>query len=138
MDISMPTFNPSKLIMMPRNSLLFQEFSYPLTTGVDFFKRSLPPLPTKNPGNPREFYSAGKSFTLRRLQNRPDDVIEIRIVNCVEVYFKNFSQAVTAVVTKGPAYWVGKTIFAKFYDPLYVSPDDLQTLPGKNSQITGI
>ena len=121
---------------MAKNVPLFQEFSYPSTTGVDFFKRSLPHLPTKDPGSPRDFYAPGKSFTLCRPRNIPSDSIKIKIVKCVDVYFKNFSQAVTAVVINGPAYWVGKTIFVKFYDPLYVSPDDLQTLTRRKSQLS--
>lgn len=107
-------------------SPLFEEFSYGEQRQVDFFKRSLPPLPSKFPGNPSELYVPQKVLSLRRPPDKPGPPLKVAIRQAVDCYFGNFSQTCVATVVEGPQYWVGKPVFLKLYDPLFINPDDLR------------
>ncbi len=106
---------------------MWQRYPYPPDSRSkgDFYGRELPPLPSQTPQRPERQYSVNKSFSLRS----PNETIKITISNQIDVGFCKFSQAVLAAVEDGPGYLKGTTVFVKFYDPLFLNPDDLRTIP---------
>src|SRR5436190_11237032 len=114
--------------------LMFRPYAYPpeaRASGRDYFGRPLPPLPSKTPKPPQFQYAENKSFSL----NRPNEVVTVTITKQVDVGYSNFSQAVLANVDDGPPCLVGKEVFLKFYDPLFLNPDDLESIHMPTSQI---
>ena len=105
---------------------MWQRYPYPPESRSkgDFYGRDLPSLPSQTPLRPEREYSINKSFSLRR----PNETIKITISKQVDIGFCKFSQAVLATVEEGPEYLQGTTVFVKFYDPLFLNPDDLRTV----------
>jgi hypothetical protein len=98
------------------------------SSGVDYFGRQLPPLPSTSP-LPNKFYAVDSSFTLRRPRDpAPSETVKVNVIEAVDVGWCNLSQSVKARVEDGPQYLLGKEVFLKFFDPLYISPDDLPTI----------
>ena len=93
-------------------------------SGRDYFGRPLPPLPSKTPKGPRFQYAINKSFSLKT----PNQVVTVTVVKHLDVAFSNFSQAVLANIEDGLSDLAGKQVFLKFYDPLFLNPDDLQSI----------
>lgn len=105
----------------------FRPYAYPpeaRTSGRDRCGRPLPPLPSKTPKPPQFLYAENKSFALKRL----NQVVTVTITKQVDVGYSNFSQAVLANVEDGPPTLMGEEVFLKFYDPLFLNPDDLRSI----------
>jgi len=96
----------------------------------DYFGRNLPPLPDKPFMKASKLYATNNSFNLYRLQNSPPGIetVRVTVVKPVDVGYSCMSQSVIAQVDEGPPYLQGRTVFIKFYDPLYINPDCLQTI----------
>lgn len=105
---------------------MWQRYPYPPDSRSkgDFYGRHLPLLPSQSPQRPERQYSINKSFSL----TRPNEIIKITVSKHVDVGFCKFSQAVLATVHEGPKHLQGTTVFVKFYDPLFLNPDDLRTI----------
>ena len=103
---------------------------HPGNAGKDFYGRSLPPLPTKPYLSARKQYKVGTSFRLSRPINTPPylEFVVVKIVKIVDVAKFNYVQSVHAQVEEGPRHLVGKDVFLKIFDSLYVNPDDLETI----------
>ena len=98
------------------------------SSGVDYFGRQLPPLPS-TPPLPNKFYVADSSFILRRPRDPlPSETVKVTVTEAVDVGWCNLSQSVKARVEDGPQYLLGMEVFLKFFDPLYINPDDLPTI----------
>lgn len=98
------------------------------SSGVDYFGRQLPPLPSTPPPFPNKFYAVDNSFTLHRPRDpAPRETVKVTVTEAVDVGWCNLSQSVKARVEDGPKYLLGKEVFIKFFDPLYINPDDLPT-----------
>lgn len=112
---------------LTRSRTMWQQYPYPPESRCkgDFYGRPLPSLPSQTPPRPERQYSVNTSFSL----TRPNETIKITVSKHVDIGFCKFSQAVLATIEEGPNYLQGKTVFMKFYDPLFVNPDDLQTIP---------
>ena len=99
------------------------------SSGVDYFRRQLPPLPSVTSPFPNKFYTVDSSFTLRRPRDpSPSEIVKVTVTEAVDVGWCNLSQSVKARVEDGPQYLLGKEVFLKFFDPLYINPDDLPTI----------
>lgn len=98
----------------------------------DFFGRQLPPLPTKRVCPPEKYYSVDSSFTLSQSKPPPPppEALKVTIIKATDVGWCKLSQSVCARIDDGPQHWLGKIVFLEFFDPLYINPDDLQTLYG--------
>jgi len=96
------------------------------SSGRDCFGRTLPRLPTKSPSFPFEIYPVGATFTLRRpKESSPQEIVKVSITKPVDVGWCKLSQAVLGRVNDGPRHLRGQDVFLKFFDPLYLNPDDL-------------
>ena len=114
--------------------LMFQPYAYPpesRASGRDCFGRPLPPLPRKTPRRPHLQYAVNKSFSLKR----PNQVVTVIIIKQVDVGYSKYSQAVLANVNDGPPGLAGEQVFLKFYDPLFLNPDDLRSITVPTSPI---
>src|SRR5271156_76008 len=110
-----------------------QIYPYPPGPGRlkgDCFGRNLPPLPNKPFMKASKLYAADKSFLLFRPQNSPPGIeaVSVTVVKPVDVGYSCMSQSVLAQVDDGPCNLQGRMVFLKFYDPLYINPDDLETI----------
>ena len=56
------------------------------------------------------------------------EIVKIKVLKIVDMGKFKFSQSVLACVEKGPHNLNGRDVFVKFFDPLYVNSDDLQTI----------
>jgi hypothetical protein len=101
-------------------------------TSGDFFGRQLPPLPAKRVCPPEKYYSVNSSFVISRSKPSPTppETLKVTIIDATDVGWCKLSQSVRSRIDDGPQHWVGKVVFLKFFDPLYINPDDLQTLYG--------
>ena len=96
----------------------------------DFYGRLRPALPTKVFPNANSVYKVDNSFQLTRSINTSPfiEIVKIKVLKKVDVGKFKFSQSVLAGVEEGPHNLNGRDVFVKFFDPLYVNPDDLQTI----------
>jgi len=90
----------------------------------DCYGRILPRL--SNAPFPRAaiHYAPGNTFTLTNLDTGD---VSIQIDKQVSVGYGLFPQTVIGTVLNGPEHVKGKTLLFKFYDPLYLNPDDVFT-----------
>jgi hypothetical protein len=58
----------------------------------------------------------------------PENVVKITVIEPTDVGYGKFSQSVRARVLEGPPHILRKEVFVKFYDPLYINPDDIKTI----------
>lgn len=96
----------------------------------DFYGRLHTALPTKAFPTANSVYKVNNSFQLTRPINTPPFVefVKIKVLKKVDVGQFKFSQSVLARVEQGPRNLNGRDVFVKFFDPLYVNPDDLKTI----------
>ena len=96
----------------------------------DFYGHHLPALPTKAFPTSNSFYKVNRSFQLTRPINTSPflEIVKIKVLKKFDVGKFKFSQSVLAHVEEGPHNLNGRDVFVKFFDPLYVNPDDLQTI----------
>lgn len=115
------------------NGRLLRADPYPpvqRSTGKDVLGRPLPSLPTTSPPFPQKIYHNGASFTLLKPKSFPPELARVTITESVDVGWCNLSQAVLAHVDSGTSNFAGESVFLKFFDPLYLNPDEL---PSKSS-----
>ena len=93
------------------------------SSGIDYFKRPLPKLPSISPPLPHHTYSVDATFTLYR--GHPNEAVKVSVMNPLDVGWCNLSQSFLARVDEGPITLVGKIVFLKVFDSLYINPDDL-------------
>src|SRR5205809_6352670 len=96
----------------------------------DFYGRHFPALPTKALPTANSVYKVDSSFQLTRPINTSPflEIVKIKVLKKVDVGKFKFSQSVLTHVEEGPHNINGRDVFVKFFDPLYVNPDDLQTI----------
>lgn len=120
---------PKTYVPERRNRVVYP---YPLglkCPGTDFFGRLLPSLPSRIPPHPAIIYGAGSIHTITRPAGGTRiETVTLRVVKPIEVGFCQFAQSILAQVDSGPQDLVGRTVFVKIFDSLYVNPDDLLTL----------
>src|SRR5271163_539580 len=107
-----------------------QQYAYPpgpARLKGDRRGRPLPPLPNK-------------PFLTAILQYRPDQTFElfphdpaeknikIAVIESTDVEYGKFLQSFKARVVSGPSHLINKPLYARFYDPLYINPDDVLTI----------
>ena len=95
----------------------------------DFFGRLLPPLPSTTPPPASTIYDVGKTFSITgpTPKGRTETVV-IKVVRPIELGYCQFTQSVIAHVESGPPYLLGRDVFVKVYDPLYIDPDNLPSM----------
>ena len=96
----------------------------------DFYGRLHLALPTNAFPTANSAYKVDSSFQLTRSINTSPfvEIVKIKVLKKVDVGKFKFSQSVLARVEEGPHSLNGRDVFVKFFDPLYVDPDDLQTI----------
>ena len=95
----------------------------------DIYGRCLPALPMKPFMKAKKQYEVNSSFCLfRPKEPPPDEMVRVRVTHAADVGYSKMTQSVIAHVDEGPSYLHGKNVFLKFYDPLYINPDDLRIL----------
>jgi hypothetical protein len=95
---------------------------------VDQYGRPLPPLPQKPFLKAAKQYAKGTVFELQsRDENVAQKAIKITVLEPLDVGYGKVSQSVKARVDEGPRALQGNIFFVKFYDQLYISPEDLFT-----------
>jgi hypothetical protein len=74
-------------------------------------------------------YEAGTTFKLFRSKEQHVfvEMVLITVLRAVDVGFSTLTQATIARVDEGPSNLLGKEVFLKFYDPLYIHPDVYNT-----------
>lgn len=55
------------------------------------------------------------------------ELLQVSIRKCLDIGYNNTNQTVVAQVESGSLSLNGKNVVLKFYDPLYVNPDNLQS-----------
>src|SRR5208282_6902802 len=108
---------------------MYQSYPYPpgpARLKGDWRGRVLPPLPNKPFLSAIMQYRPDQVFQLVARGNAPSaELVKVTLLEPTDVGYGNFTQSVKARVTDGPVDLVDKTVFLKFYDPLYINPDDL-------------
>ena len=95
----------------------------------DWCRRPLSPLPNTPFLTVILQYRPEQTFELfSRYGIQPEKVVKITVIEPIDVGYDKFSQSFKARVIEGSPHLVDKTIFAKFYDPLYINPDDILTI----------
>lgn len=111
---------------------MYQRYPYPPGAARlkgDWRGRPLPPLPDKPFLTAILQYRPDQTFELfSRYSTRHEKVVKITVIEPTDVGYGKLSQSFKARVMEGPPHLVDKTVFAKFYDPLYINPDDVLTI----------
>jgi hypothetical protein len=112
--------------------LTHHDYPYPYGQALpkDFLGRKLPPLPSQKPPLPSSVYHVNRTMTLRRPTGGPRAMqsVSVKIARSIDVGYNRSTQSVLVDVEVGPPSLVGKRLFMKVYDPLYVDLDDLGTV----------
>ena len=111
---------------------MYQRYPYPPGAARlkgDWRGRPLPPLPDTPFLTAILQYRPDQTFELfSRDSTHPEKVVKITVIEPTDVGYGKLSQSFKARVIEGPPHLVDKTVFAKFYDPLYINPDDVLTI----------
>ena len=87
----------------------------------------LPLMPSKPILRAAYQYEKDRRFALCSHSNTPvhEDATIIKVQKPISIAYGYVSQIVLATVESGREDIVGKTVIAKFFDPLYLIPDNL-------------
>lgn len=110
---------------------MYQDYPYPpgpARLRGDYRGRPLPPLPTRPFLSAIIEYRPDRKFDLRSNNPGETDNVQLLVLEPVDAGYGCFSQSVKAIVIQGPSELINKTVFAKFYDPLYIIPDVVYTI----------
>jgi len=107
-------------------------YQHPYPPGSSRFKgdsrgRPLPPLPTQPFLKAIATYRSDQSLDLVP-QDPATNIVKIVVAEPVDVGYGNFSQNIKAVLVNGLSDLVNKLVYVKFYDPMYINPDDVKTI----------